>query len=97
MYMPIDTAQDGPIDTVTPNQPDVQPMGAARERAGRIGASAPHAVRMTRRLLRGGRTMSLDSLLQLSAAMQSQMHATADHKEAIAAFVEKSTPQFASD
>ena len=77
--------------------PDVQLINAARELAGRIAANPPHAVRMTKRLLREGQSMSLESLLQLSAAMQSLAHATADHKEAVAAFIEKRKPQFAGD
>jgi enoyl-CoA hydratase/carnithine racemase len=36
----------------------------------------------------------LATLLELSAAMQSLAHATADHKEAVAAFLEKRKPEF---
>lgn len=38
--------------------------------------------------------MSLSSLLQLSAAMQAIAHTTADHTEAVTAFVEKRKPNF---
>jgi enoyl-CoA hydratase/carnithine racemase len=51
-------------------------------------------VRMTKRLLREGRNVQLATLLELSAAMQSLAHATADHKEAVAAFLEKRKPEF---
>ena len=54
----------------------------------------PHAVRMTKRLIRGGRDISLAALLELSAAMQSLAHATRDHKEAVTAFLDKRRPTF---
>jgi enoyl-CoA hydratase/carnithine racemase len=74
--------------------PDAELMSAARALADRIAANPPHAVRMTKRLLREGRHLRLDSLLDLSAAMQSLAHATSDHKEAVAAFLEKRKPSF---
>jgi enoyl-CoA hydratase/carnithine racemase len=51
-------------------------------------------VRMTKRLIRGGRDISLAALLELSAAMQSLAHATKDHKEAVTAFLDKRRPTF---
>ena len=51
--------------------PDGELMPAARALAERIAANPPHAVRMTKRLIRGGRDISLAALLELSAAMQS--------------------------
>jgi enoyl-CoA hydratase/carnithine racemase len=74
--------------------PDAELMTAARKLAGRIVANPPHAVRMTKRLLREGRNVQLATLLELSAAMQSLAHATADHKEAVAAFLDKRKPDF---
>jgi enoyl-CoA hydratase/carnithine racemase len=38
--------------------------------------------------------MSLASLLDLSAAYQALAHQTADHREAVSAFLDKRTPQF---
>jgi enoyl-CoA hydratase/carnithine racemase len=49
---------------------------------------------MTKRLIREGQHVQLATLLELSAAMQSLAHATADHKEAVAAFLEKRKPEF---
>jgi len=74
--------------------PDAELMAEARKLAARIAANPPHAVRMTKRLLREGQHVQLATLLELSAAMQSLAHATADHKEAVAAFVEKRKPEF---
>ncbi|MFI4988179.1 MAG: crotonase/enoyl-CoA hydratase family protein [Alphaproteobacteria bacterium] len=77
--------------------PDGELMAAARALAARIAVNPPHAVRMTKRLLHEGRNMRLDSLLELAAAMQSLAHATADHKEAVTAFLEKRKPSFKGD
>jgi len=81
----------GLVSKVVPNG---EVMGAARALAERIAANPPHAVRMTKRLIRGGRDTSLAALLELSAAMQSLAHATKDHKEAVTAFLDKRRPTF---
>lgn len=77
--------------------PDDQLLNAANELARRIASNPGHAVRMTKRLLKESRTASMPALLELSAAMQSLAHTTADHAEAIAAFGEKRTPRFSQD
>lgn len=69
-------------------------MDEARLVAGKIAANPPHAVRMTKRLLREGHRASLASILDLSAAMQALSHATADHDEAVGAFLGKRAPVF---
>lgn len=77
--------------------PDAELMEAARGLAQRIAANPPHAVRMTKRLLREGRHARIDTLLEMAAAMQALAHATADHREAVAAFLEKRSPKFSGD
>ncbi|MBA2920158.1 crotonase/enoyl-CoA hydratase family protein [Sphingomonas sp. MAH-20] len=72
-------------------------MAAARAVADRIAANPPHAVRMTRRLLREGQTATLANILEMSAAMQSLAHATRDNDEAIDAFIEKRAPRFTGE
>ena len=57
--------------------------GRGRALAARIAVNPPHAVRMTKRLLMEGRNMRMDTLLEMSAAMQALVHATADHREAV--------------
>ncbi len=74
--------------------PDAELLEAARGLAARIAANPPHAVRMTKRLLLEGRNVRMDSLLEMAAAMQALVHATADHREAVAAFLEKRPPRF---
>jgi enoyl-CoA hydratase/carnithine racemase len=74
--------------------PDSELMSAARSLAARIVVNPPHAVRMTKRLLREGRMASLAAILEVSAAAQALCHATADHREAVDAFLEKRKPRF---
>lgn len=74
--------------------PDAQLMDEARLVAAKIAANPPHAVRMTKRLLREGHRATLANILELSAAMQALGHATADHDEAVDAFLGKRKPSF---
>ncbi len=59
-----------------------------------MAANPGHGLRLTKRLLREGQHMRLDSLLELSAAFQSIAHHTEDHGEAVNAFIEKRDPKF---
>ena len=77
--------------------PDAELQRAARALADRIAVNPPHAVRMAKRLLMEGRHTRLDTLLEMSAAMQALTHATGDHREAVSAFLEKRTPSFKGD
>lgn len=77
--------------------PDAELMDAARALAGRIAVNPPYAVRMAKRLIMEGRHVRMDTLLEMSAAMQALSHATADHREAVDAFLEKRRPDFKGD
>jgi enoyl-CoA hydratase/carnithine racemase len=90
----IDAAEALRIGLVTQVVDDADLMTAARAIADKIAANPPHAVRMTKRLLREGQTADLKNILEMSAAMQSLAHATADNDEAITAFLEKRAPEF---
>lgn len=68
----------------------------AHKIAERIAANPAHALRLTKRLLREGQHMRLDSLLDMSAAYQSLAHHTEDHGEAVSAFIEKRAPEFSN-
>ena len=57
--------------------------------AGSIAANPPHAVRLTKQLMRSSEKASLNELLDMSAAFQAVCHAEPDHAEAVAAFFEK--------
>ncbi|WP_376966900.1 crotonase/enoyl-CoA hydratase family protein [Azospirillum sp. A26] len=90
----IDAAEALACGLVSRVVPDAELLPQARAMAARIAVNPPHVVRMTRRLLREGWTVKLDTLLEMSAAMQALAHATADHKEAIAAMLGKRPPNF---
>ena len=64
--------------------------------ARKIAANPGGVLRMTKRLLREGERSSLESLLEMSAAYQAIAHMTADHREAVRAFVEKRPPVFSN-
>ena len=64
------------------------------ELADRVGANPPRAIRMAKKLLREGQHSRLPDVLELSAAFQALAHETADHKEAVEAFLDKRPPDF---
>ena len=74
--------------------PDADLMAEAYKLARRIAVNPPHAVRMTKRLLWESRRLDLGSLLEMAASMQSAVHMTDDHKEAVDAFLSKRKPDF---
>ncbi|WP_329412338.1 crotonase/enoyl-CoA hydratase family protein [Nocardia vinacea] len=81
----------GMVSTVVPTG---RLLETAHELAGRVAANPPDVLRMTKKLLREGQQQSLDSLLELSAAMQAIAHQTDDHHEAVAAMLERRAPRF---
>jgi 2-(1,2-epoxy-1,2-dihydrophenyl)acetyl-CoA isomerase len=69
-------------------------MDEAMETAGQIAAQAPHALRMAKTLMRQGRDVSFDQMLEMTAAMQALAHLTDDHAEGVAAVLEKREADF---
>lgn len=69
-------------------------LDEARALAERIAVNPPRTVRLAKRLLREAQHARLSDILELSAAFQALAHETADHKEAVDAFVEKRAPVF---
>lgn len=69
-------------------------MDEARELARRIAANPGHALRMSKRLLREGQHVRLETLLEMSAGFQALAHHTKQHEEAVNAFIEKRAPVF---
>lgn len=67
--------------------PDADLLDEAQAVARRIAANPPHAVRMTRRLLRQAQGQSLASVLDMSAAMQAIAHHTEEYRAALAAML----------
>jgi enoyl-CoA hydratase/carnithine racemase len=69
-------------------------LARARAIAGEIAAKPPRGVRMTKRLLKAAQRMELKDLLDMSASLQAISHQMDDHKEAVAAFLDKRDPSF---
>lgn len=90
----IDAQQALAWNLVSRVEPPEALMSAARELAARIVVNPAHALRMTKRLLREGIHGRLESVLELSAVFQAISHKTDDHREAVAAFLEKRQPSF---
>jgi enoyl-CoA hydratase/carnithine racemase len=90
----IDAQEALRIGMVSRVVPDDKLLDEAKALAARIVANPPHALRMTKRLLKEGQYMQMGNLLELAAAMQALAHATKDHEEAVAAFLEKRKPVF---
>ena len=74
--------------------PDDQLLTEAFALAERIASNPARALRLTKRLLREAQTQRMSEILELSAAYQAIAHETADHAEAIDAFLEKRKPVF---
>jgi len=81
----------GLVSRVVPPQ---ELLAEAGRLAARIAANPGPTLRLTKRLLREGQQVGLDSLLDLSAAAQALAHKTAEHREAVTAFIEKRAPDF---
>lgn len=64
-------------------------MDEALAMAGKIAALPPHALRLTKSLLRQGQTSSYDQALDTAAMAQAMSHATEDHREGVNALLEK--------
>lgn len=71
-----------------------QLLDAANQLAARIVVNPPEMLRMTKKLIREGQHQRLDSLLELSAALQALAHHTQDHQEAVSALLEKRPAHF---
>jgi enoyl-CoA hydratase/carnithine racemase len=74
--------------------PDDRLLVEAGQLALEIAANPSPVLRMSKRLLREAQTLSLDTVLELSASMQAIAHSTQEHIEAVTALVEqlKSSP-----
>src|SRR5262249_50804082 len=77
--------------------PSARLMEEARALAGRVTVNAPRARRLAKRLLRMGRESRLEEVLELSAAFQALAHETADHREAVDAFLTKRQPRYTGE
>ncbi|RZJ81326.1 MAG: enoyl-CoA hydratase, partial [Brevundimonas sp.] len=76
----------GLVNAVTPHD---ALMDEAMRLAGEVASRPPHALRLTKALLRQGREATFDQILEQSAAIQALAHLSADHAEGVAAALEK--------
>jgi enoyl-CoA hydratase/carnithine racemase len=90
-YTAAEAREMGLVNKVVPAD---QVMDEALKLADRVAANPPRAVRLAKRLLREGQHSRLPDVLELSAAFQALAHETADHKEAVEAFLDKRPPVF---
>ncbi len=75
--------------------PDAESLlEAAIERARRLAAAPPLAVRAIKDVLYRAADADFESVLDLEVRLQDRLGRTADHREALAAFLEKRTPSF---
>ena len=84
----------GLVSRVVPGE---QLLAEAQGLAAKIAANPGQALRMSKRLLREGQHVRLDTLLEMSAALQAMAHKTPQHEEAVKAFLEKRAPVFSND
>ena len=84
----------GLVSRVVPHD---QLLAEANRLATRIAANPGRALRLTKRLLREGQHVRLDTLLEMSAGFQALAHKTKQHREAVMAFIEKRKPVFGDD
>jgi enoyl-CoA hydratase/carnithine racemase len=64
-------------------------LTCAGELAAKIAEKPPQAVRLTKRLMKLAQRTELPDFLDLCASFQAMAHHTADHREAVSAFLEK--------
>jgi enoyl-CoA hydratase/carnithine racemase len=74
--------------------PADQLLAEAEALAARVCRQPPDVLRMTKKLMREGQGTSFDTIMEMSASMQSLAHLTSDHAEAVAAFFQKRTPEY---
>jgi enoyl-CoA hydratase/carnithine racemase len=89
-----DTKRALELGIVSQVLPQAEVLPRAREIAARIARHPAHALRMNKRLLRDSLGGPLEASLSLAASMQGLAQHTADHREAVAAALEKRRPNY---
>jgi enoyl-CoA hydratase/carnithine racemase len=90
----IDGAEALSMDLVVEVVPDERLAARAHEIARLIASKPPQALRLTKRMMRSAQRMELGDYLDHSALNQAICHTTADHAEAVAAFLDQRAPRF---
>jgi 2-(1,2-epoxy-1,2-dihydrophenyl)acetyl-CoA isomerase len=74
--------------------PPEQVLAEAQALAARLAAGPTAALRAIKAVLATAATDSLEDTLALEARLQTELGRTADHREAVEAFLEKRAPRF---
>ena len=90
----VDTATAGQIGLINRVVPADSLMNEANALAGRLAKAAPIALALAKRALNRALNSDLEDALEFEAQLQSIAGRSADHKEGVAAFVEKRAPDF---
>jgi enoyl-CoA hydratase/carnithine racemase len=90
----IDAATAAAWGLVSRVTPAADLMDVALALAEKIAAQPPHALRLTKSLLKQGQTTSYDTLMEMSAAAQAISHLTEDHMEGVDSILEKRPANF---
>jgi 2-(1,2-epoxy-1,2-dihydrophenyl)acetyl-CoA isomerase len=72
-------------------------MAEAMATALKVAEQPPHALRLAKMLLRQGQNVGYDTALELAASTQSILHDTRDHREGVAALLEKRAARFTGE
>lgn len=91
---PVEAATAERIGLVNRVVPADQLMTEANGLAGRLAKAAPLALALAKRGLNRALETSLDAALEYEAQLQAIAGRSADHREGVAAFVEKRAPEF---
>lgn len=94
---PIDAAKALEYGLVAEVVPAADLRTRAVELAQKIAANPGHATRLAKRLMREGADVKLDTLQQMASAFQALSHHTADHHEAVDAFLNKRPGNFTGE
>jgi len=90
----IDAIEAKEVGLVNHVAPHAELEKATYELAGKLAQGATKAIGIIKRTLNKSLTMTFDELLSYEAMMQEVAAQSADHKEGLAAFMEKRVPKF---
>jgi 2-(1,2-epoxy-1,2-dihydrophenyl)acetyl-CoA isomerase len=77
--------------------PAAEVVVVAQALAARLAAGAPIALALTKEAIESSWSATLDEQLETEAELQGRAGATADHREGIAAFLERRSPRFGGE